>query len=30
MAAFQARVAGLGVRGTTIRKYEVARAGPLR
>lgn len=30
MAAFQARMAGLGVRGMQIRKYEVARAGPLR
>ena len=30
MAAFQARVAGLGVRGMRIQKYEIARAGPLR
>lgn len=30
MAAFQGRVAGLGVRGMRIRKYEVASVGPLR
>jgi quinol monooxygenase YgiN len=30
MAAFQAKVAGLGVRGMRIQKYEIARVGPLR
>lgn len=30
MAAFQARVAGLGVRGMRIQKYQVASVGPLR
>jgi hypothetical protein len=30
MATFQGRVAGLGVRGMRIRKYEVASVGPLR
>lgn len=30
MAAFQARVGGLGVRGMSLRKYQVASAGPLR
>jgi hypothetical protein len=30
MAAFQGRVAGLGVKGMSIKKYEVAAVGPLR
>ena len=30
MADFQAKVAGLGVRGMRIQKYEIARVGPLR
>ena len=30
MAAFQARVAGLGVKGMKVQKYEVASVGPLR
>lgn len=30
MATFQARIAGLGVRGMRIQKYQVASVGPLR
>ena len=30
MAAFQARVAGLGVKGMNVKKYDVASVGPLR
>ena len=30
MAAFQARVARLGVKGMQIQKYQVASVGPLR
>jgi quinol monooxygenase YgiN len=30
MAAFQGKVAGLGVKGMKVQKYEVAAVGPLR
>jgi quinol monooxygenase YgiN len=30
MAAFQAKVGSLGVRGMRVQKYEIARVGPLR
>jgi quinol monooxygenase YgiN len=30
MAAFQAKLGGLGVRGMQAEKYEIAKVGPLR
>jgi len=30
MAAFQTRVASLGVRAMRVQKYEIAKVGPLR